>query len=153
MITRDSRPSRLVLDQKPGMVAWFLAAFVLAWVYISITILKSGDPIGWIFLAAVIIPLFFLTFVERQTLTLDRDADALILTRQTIFKKRQMIDELGLVRGAKIRWRGEGSTRSGRLVLQRDTGPLEFGSPQRQSRAQSLAREVNAWLDSKGPTA
>ena len=150
MITTSGQRDMLVLDQKPGAAAWFLAAFIVVWIYVSMNILRSGDNAGWIFLAAVIVPLFFLTFVERQTLELDRPSDSLCLTKRTVFKKRQIVDEVGAIQKAKTRWHGKGSTRMGRLVLLLDTGPMEFGSPQRKNRAHGLAREVNGWLDSKG---
>ncbi len=153
MITTERNDTKLILDQKPGAVAWLLAAFILVWVFISLKILQDGDNAGWFFLAALIVPIFFLTLVERQTLVLDRRNDSLRLTKQTIFKKRHVVEELSAVQKAKTNWHGKGTTRMGRLVIQRNTGPLEFGSPQRKSRAQKLVREVNGWLDSEGPKA
>ncbi|MEP3346830.1 MAG: hypothetical protein ABJN34_09345 [Litoreibacter sp.] len=144
---------QLFLDNKPGFVIWFLAVFILVWVYIGLQIILDGDNMGYIFLAGLIAPLAFLSLVSRDTLMFDRPTQRLIITNRTFYRKRQTVEELGAVTKAKVQWTGRGTDRMARLVIELDTGPIHFGPPQRKHRTMPLVKKVNAWLDSKPPKA
>ena len=153
MISLKRSRDQLFLDRKPGFVIWFLAAFIFFWAYIGIQIIQGGDSFGYIFLAGLIAPFGFLSLISRDTLMLERSAQRLILTKRTIYRKRQTVEELRAVQKAKVRWSGRGTDRMAQLVIELDSGPIHFGPPQRKHRTMPLVKNVNAWLDSKPPKA
>lgn len=145
--TLEESASRLVLDQKPGSAGWLIGGFVLVWLYISFNILRSGDPIGWIFLAATAFPLLILGLVERQTLVFDRNEDSVSYIKRTPYRRRRQVFELAEVGPAQTAHSPE--PKCHRVTITCGGEDITFGTRQHTPRARALVTQINDWLDAQ----
>lgn len=145
--TLENSQTRLVLDQKPGFIGWFLGGFVLIWIYISINILRDGNPIGWIFLGATALPLLFLSLVQRHTLILDATDSSVSVIQRTLYRRHAQVFELQEVGRAQIRRAREERRR--KVILKCGAQMIEFGTPQLTGHARKLVKQINDWFDAQ----
>ncbi|PTX54420.1 hypothetical protein C8N43_3234 [Litoreibacter ponti] len=151
-LVENSR-GRLVIDQKPGKIAWFLGGFVIFWLYISIQTLRESDPIGGIFLAATALPLLFLSLVERQTLVFDATDRAFTITKRTVFGRKVKVFELGEVGRAKTTSVRGKDRRFKQVVLQAGGEEIIAARMLTKFKALQMMDQINGWLDSGPPKA
>lgn len=150
----QSSPDLLVIENRPLMVALMLAAMLLLFVGIGLSTLAAGE-IGTGLAMTLGAPLFllpfFIIFVRRNQLILDRREGALIHRRKSLTGYTERRHDLAALTGAEVESSRSSDTRTYRMVYVLDGGESPGRHPftssySSGSGAQRAAQAVNDWL-------
>ncbi len=161
-ITRNT-PNQLILADTPWFIGIMLVIFILAFVGPGILLMSTGGENIWFGLIFA----FgggglgfgaFCAFVRRVQIILDRDADRILIRRQSVFGYEALEHKLSNLSHAELE--STTSTREGRTstlyrpVLVLDRGMSEGRHPiveaySSGTGSQRLTDAVNTWLPSR----
>jgi len=151
-------PDRLVIEDRPVVLAWILVGMIVATAAASLWLLTEGDWTGlWLSLAPAGFALAFVVFVVRVQATFDRSAGVITIETSSLRRRMNDVVPLAEVRRAdvqtylsKMSGPGRKETKMSRPVLQIEGAPdprpvMETYTA--GSGAAEAAGAINRWLD------